>query len=46
MDELERVNGVKGLKESTQSVWKELAPKIISERDCCVQRCVCTVCMF
>ena len=31
MEELERITEWKGLKESTRSTWKELAPKIISQ---------------
>lgn len=31
MVELERITEQKGLKESTRSTWKEIAPKIISQ---------------
>jgi len=31
MEELERITEQRGLKQSTRSTWKELAPKIISQ---------------
>ena len=31
MGELERITEKKGLKESTRSTWKEIAPKILSQ---------------
>ena len=31
MEELERITEKKGLKESTRSTWKEIAPKILSQ---------------